>query len=55
MALRATSHLETSGSDFSLINVMSQGKGMVGHTPAIASKFEILVLLSVVVAVYYQV
>ena len=55
MTLRATRHLETSGSDYSLVNVTPQRKGLVGHVPAIASKFEIFVLSSVVVAVYHQV
>jgi len=42
MTLRATRHQETSGHDYSLVTVTPQRKGMVGHAPATASKFEIL-------------
>jgi len=42
MTLRATRHLETSGSDFLLVIFTPQRKGMVLHAPTIASKFEIL-------------
>ena len=46
---------QKSGFDYSLVHVTSQGNGMLRHAPAIASKFEILVLSNIIVFVYHHV